>query len=74
MKWKGNTLGHEVTHLVVDRFFGAGVPLWLNEGYAEYAAVAVLRGVSPGARIFARGRPRAAVPAGLFCRSRSSRR
>ena len=35
-KFKGNTLGHEVAHLVVDRFFGSNVPLWLNEGYAEY--------------------------------------
>ena len=31
VKWKGSTLGHEVTHLVVERFFGTGVPLWLNE-------------------------------------------
>ena len=38
VKWKGSTLGHEVTHLVVHRFFGNGVPLWLNEGYAEYAS------------------------------------
>jgi hypothetical protein len=37
-KWKGDTLGHEVTHLVVFRFVGAGIPLWLNEGFAEYAA------------------------------------
>jgi hypothetical protein len=37
-KWKGDTLGHEVTHLVVHRFVGTGVPLWLNEGFAEYAA------------------------------------
>jgi len=37
-KWKGDTLGHEVTHLVVYRFLGTGVPLWLNEGFAEYAA------------------------------------
>ncbi len=35
-KFKGNTLGHEVAHLVVDRFFGSNVPLWMNEGYAEY--------------------------------------
>ena len=35
-KFKGNTLGHETTHLVVDRFYGSNVPLWLNEGYAEY--------------------------------------
>lgn len=39
MKWKGNTLGHEIAHLVVDRFYGANVPLWLNEGYAEYVSV-----------------------------------
>jgi hypothetical protein len=37
-KWKGDTLGHEVTHLVVYRVLGNGVPLWLNEGFAEYAA------------------------------------
>jgi len=38
-KWKGHTLGHEVTHLVIHRFFGNGVPRWLNEGFAEYAGV-----------------------------------
>jgi hypothetical protein len=38
VKFKGNSLGHEVTHLVVQRFFGSGIPLWLNEGYAEYSA------------------------------------
>ena len=38
MKFKGNTLGHEVTHLVVHRFFGEGIPLWLDEGLAEYTA------------------------------------
>lgn len=38
-KFKGHTLGHEVAHLVVHRFFGSGVPLWLDEGYAEYASI-----------------------------------
>lgn len=38
-KFKGRTLGHEIAHLVLHRFFGAGVPLWLNEGYAEYASI-----------------------------------
>lgn len=38
LKFKGNTLGHEVAHLVVDRFFGNNIPLWLNEGYAEYVS------------------------------------
>jgi len=38
-KFKGRTLGHETTHLVIYRFFGNGVPIWLNEGYAEYASI-----------------------------------
>ena len=37
-KWQSTTLGHEVAHLVVHRFFGSGVPRWLDEGYAEYAS------------------------------------
>jgi len=34
-RFKGRALGHEVAHLVLYRFFGNGIPLWLNEGYAE---------------------------------------
>ena len=37
-KFKGHTLGHETAHLVIDRFYGSNVPLWLNEGYAEYVS------------------------------------
>ncbi len=33
------TLAHEIAHLVVARFFGSGVPLWLNEGFAENSAI-----------------------------------
>ena len=33
------TLAHEVAHLVVGRFFGSGVPLWLSEGFAENSAI-----------------------------------
>ena len=29
-------LGHEMTHLVVNRFFTQRLPLWLNEGIAEW--------------------------------------
>ncbi len=35
---RAQTLPHEISHLVFERFVGAGVPLWLNEGFAEYAA------------------------------------
>lgn len=38
-KFKGNALGHETAHLVVNRFYGDNVPLWLNEGYAEYISL-----------------------------------
>lgn len=64
-KFKGNTLGHEVAHLVVDRFFGSNVPLWLNEGYAEYVSMRCFSAFQR-ARNY-RSRPLAqAVPAGQF--------
>jgi hypothetical protein len=37
-KWKGDTLAHEVAHLVVHQYFGTELPLWLNEGFADYSA------------------------------------
>ncbi|MEA3186584.1 MAG: Peptidase superfamily, partial [Chthoniobacter sp.] len=49
------TLGHETAHLVVHRFFGSGVPLWLDEGYAEYAS-------TRGYAAFMRARSYAAKP------------
>jgi hypothetical protein len=65
VKFKGNTLGHEITHLVIERFFGSGVPLWLNEGYAEYVSTicyaAFNRARGYAARPTSRG-----VPAGLY--------
>ena len=41
-KFAGNTLGHEVAHLIMHRFYSEGVPCWLDEGFAQY--------VSKGAR------------------------
>jgi hypothetical protein len=38
-KFGGHTLAHEVVHLVLFRFYGPGIPLWLNEGYAEYGGI-----------------------------------
>jgi hypothetical protein len=35
-KFTDNSLGHEIVHLVVHRFYSDGVPLWLNEGLAQY--------------------------------------
>ena len=33
---KGKVQAHEMTHLVFNRFFHGHLPLWLNEGIAEY--------------------------------------
>jgi hypothetical protein len=41
-KFSDNSLGHEIAHLVLHRFYPDGIPLWLNEGFAQY--------VSKGAR------------------------
>jgi hypothetical protein len=65
LKFKGNTLGHEVTHLVIERFFGAGVPLWLNEGYAEYASTICYAAFNRARGYAARPTSRS-VPAGLY--------
>jgi hypothetical protein len=35
-KFSDNSLGHEIVHLVVHRFYSDGVPCWLNEGLAQY--------------------------------------
>jgi hypothetical protein len=65
LKFKGSTLGHEVTHLVIERFFGAGVPLWLNEGYAEYASVICYAAFNRARGYTARPTSRG-VPTGLY--------
>jgi Peptidase MA superfamily len=41
-RFAGNTLGHEIAHLIMHRFYSEGVPRWLDEGFAQY--------VSKGAR------------------------
>lgn len=37
-KFSDNTLGHEIAHLILHRFYSDGVPLWLNEGFAQYVS------------------------------------
>jgi hypothetical protein len=37
-KFADNSLGHEIVHLVLYRFYGRGIPLWLNEGVAEFVS------------------------------------
>jgi hypothetical protein len=42
-KFQGTTLPHEMTHLVIHRFVGGDVPLWLNEGLAEFEGFRLYR-------------------------------
>ena len=35
-KFSDNTLGHEIVHLVMHRFYSDGIPCWLDEGFAQY--------------------------------------
>lgn len=37
-KFSDNTLGHEIAHLILHRFYSDGIPLWLNEGFAQYVS------------------------------------
>lgn len=37
-RFTDNSLGHEVAHLVLHQLYGIGVPLWLNEGFAQYTS------------------------------------
>jgi len=58
-KWKGNALGHEISHLLVSRVVGTGLPLWLKEGYAEDVS-------SRGNSAFYRARGYASTPRELI--------
>jgi hypothetical protein len=44
-KFEGRSLGHETAHLVLYRFLGAAIPLWLNEGYAENSSIRFYAGL-----------------------------
>jgi len=37
-KFSNNTLGHEIAHLVLHRYYADGIPCWLNEGFAQYVS------------------------------------
>ena len=39
-RFTNNSLGHEVVHLVLHRFYPEGMPLWLDEGLAQYLSKA----------------------------------
>jgi hypothetical protein len=42
-KLQGTALPHEMAHLVLYRFIGGDIPLWLNEGFAQFEANRLFR-------------------------------
>jgi len=42
-RFQGTTLPHEMTHLVLHRFLKGDIPLWLNEGFAEFEGIRLYR-------------------------------
>jgi hypothetical protein len=44
-RFQGRSLGHETAHMVLYRFYGAAIPLWLNEGYAENSSIRFYAGL-----------------------------
>jgi hypothetical protein len=37
-KFSGPLLGHEISHLVLHRFYSDGIPCWLDEGFAQFVS------------------------------------
>jgi hypothetical protein len=37
-RFTDNSLGHEIAHLVLHRFYSGGIPCWLDEGFAQYVS------------------------------------
>jgi hypothetical protein len=38
-RFSNNTLGHEIAHLIMHRYYPDGIPRWLDEGFAQYIAI-----------------------------------
>jgi hypothetical protein len=37
-KFSDNSLGHEIAHLIIHRYYPDGIPTWLNEGFAQFVS------------------------------------
>ena len=37
-RFSNNSLGHEISHLLLHRFYSDAIPCWLDEGFAQYVS------------------------------------
>ena len=37
-RFSNNSLGHEISHLILHRLYSDGIPCWLDEGFAQYVS------------------------------------
>jgi hypothetical protein len=65
-KFTDNSLGHEITHLVMHRFYPEGIPCWLNEGFAQYVSKAAHASYERARGYRARPHSEAIAPEKLF--------
>ncbi len=55
--YRGHVQAHEMTHLVFNRFFTGHLPLWLNEGVAEYFGLKKTLDTATFRRTLSRAKP-----------------
>jgi hypothetical protein len=65
-RFGGNVLGHEIVHLVLHRIYADGVPLWLNEGMAQYISKSAHASYKRARGYIAKPRSQAIDPSSLI--------
>jgi hypothetical protein len=65
-KFTDNSLGHEIVHLVLHRFYPDGIPCWLNEGFAQYVSKGALASYQRARGYIAKPHSQAIAPEDLI--------
>ncbi len=69
-KFADNTLGHEIVHLVLHRFYADSIPCWLDEGFAQYVSKAAHASYERARGYISRAHSEAIAPEALIPLSR----
>jgi hypothetical protein len=65
-KFSDNSLGHEIVHLVMHRFYADGIACWLDEGFAQYISKAAHASYERARHYSARPHSQAIAPEDLI--------